>query len=162
MNPTYRILDVTCSARSIWYQKNRGDVVYGDIRVADIWVGKGKNGRRWKMSPNVQFDYTRLPFPNNHFKLVVWDPPHLINVGDNSWLAQKYGKLFADWRDNLRGGFDECFRVLEENGILIFKWSEAEKTTKEVLSLAPAEPLFGHTTRSKSKTNWLTFMKETK
>ena len=27
----------------------------------------------------------------------MFDPPHLLKVGKNSWLAKKYGKLPEDW-----------------------------------------------------------------
>lgn len=153
------ILDPTCSAKSIWFDKDNPDVIRGDIRVIDLWVGKGENGRRWDVRPDVQMDYTCMPFSDNCFEMVVFDPPHLKDLGLNSWLAQKYGKLFANWEDNIRGGFDECYRVLISGGFLIFKWNENQIPLKEILKLAPP-PLFGHTTGSKSKTHWICFVKE--
>jgi len=153
------ILDPTCSARSIWFDKARSDVIYGDIRVFNEFLGIGKNGRWWNVEPNVLFDYTFLPFPDNSFEMVVFDPPHLENLGLTSWLAKKYGKLFPDWRDNIRGGFDEFFRVLQPRGILILKWSEAQIKLSEILKLSDIKPLFGHTT-NKGTTHWICFMKE--
>ncbi|MDF3823072.1 anhydro-N-acetylmuramic acid kinase, partial [Leptospira sp. 96542] len=41
------------------------------------------------------------------FKLVAFDPPHLVRAGPRSWLAAKYGKLSQDWREDLRAGFAE-------------------------------------------------------
>jgi hypothetical protein len=104
------ILDVCCSARSFWYDKNNPDVTYMDIRELDTTTC---DGRRWKIDPDVIGDYTNMPFADGTFKVVVFDPPHLIHAGDNSWLAQKYGKLPHDWSDELRKGFAECMRVLE-------------------------------------------------
>lgn len=58
-----------------------------------------------------------MPFKDNTFQLVVYDPPHLINAGESSWLAKKYGKLNSDtWRQDLKQGFNECMRVLEDKG----------------------------------------------
>ena len=77
----------------------------------------------------------------------------------NRWLAAKYGKLSNNWRDDLRKGFAECWRVLEDGGILVFKWNETQVPIREVLALAPAEPLFGHLSGRKGLTHWLVFVK---
>ncbi len=74
-------------------------------------------------------------------------------------MSQRYGMLGRDWKGVLKKGFDECYRVLEDKGILIFKWSESEISLKKVLDLFPIEPLFGHTTGRAGKTKWLCFMK---
>jgi hypothetical protein len=153
------ILDPTCSAKSIWFDKNNPNVIHCDIRVEDLRVGIGENARDWNIRPDVQMDYLNIPFPANCFEMVVFDPPHLERLGLSSWLAQKYYKLFADWRDNLSRGFSECFRVLEPGGFLIFKWSEAQIPLADVLALVQYPPLFGHTTGSSSKTKWVCFRK---
>ena len=67
--------------------------------------------------------------------------------------------LGKDWEIMLKKGFEECFRVLEDHGILIFKWSEAEISVKRVLDLFHTKPLFGHTTGRSGKTKWMCFMK---
>ena len=154
------ILDPTCSARSIWFDKDREDVVYGDKRIEDLWVGKGKNGRQWNVRPDVQLDFTSLPFRSGSFEMVVFDPPHLKDLGETSWLYLKYGKLLPGWQDMIRAGFSECFRVLRSRGVLVFKWNENQVKVSEVLSLTNLSPMFGHTTGSKSKTHWLTFIKD--
>lgn len=93
------------------------------------------------------------------FKLVVFDPPHLVKVGENSWLAKKYGKLSEDWPRLLKQGINECFRVLDDYGVLVFKWNEDQVTVKEVLRAIDRQPLFGHTTGRSGKTMWMCFMK---
>lgn len=91
------------------------------------------------------------------FRMVVFDPPHLLRAGESSWLAQKYGKLNKEtWRDDLKQGFNECFRVLEPGGFLIFKWNEDQVKVTEVARLFPVQPLFG---QRGGKTHWLVFMK---
>ena len=74
-------------------------------------------------------------------------------------MTIKYGKLAQNWRETLRQGFSECWRVLDDYGVLIFKWSEKNIKLSEVAKLFPAGPLFGHTTGPKSHTHWVCFMK---
>lgn len=104
-------------------------------------------------------DFTNLPFEDNSFYMVVFDPPHLKTLGETSWMAKKYGKLPSNWQEVIKAGFDECMRVLKPNGTLVFKWNESEIKAIEILSLIPYEPLFGHTTGRQSKTIWMCFMK---
>ncbi|HWD30668.1 MAG TPA: hypothetical protein VG536_03715 [Pseudomonas sp.] len=63
--------------------------------------------------------------------------------------------LFGD----IRHGFAECFRVLEPEGILIFKWNETQVLVSELLALTDEKPLFGHKSGKREKTHWITFMK---
>lgn len=84
---------------------------------------------------------------------------YLLKVGKNSWLAKKYGKLTEDWPRVIKKGIDECFRVLDDYGVLIFKWNEDQITVREVLSAINRQPLFGHTTGRHGKTMWMCFMK---
>ena len=36
------------------------------------------------------------------------------------------------WKDMIKKGFQECFRVLKPNGTLIFKWNECRIPIKEI------------------------------
>lgn len=74
-------------------------------------------------------------------------------------LTKKYGHLTGNWREELRKGFAECFRVLKPQGTLIFKWAESDHPVSEVLALTPEKPLFGHKSGKKSATHWIAFMK---
>ena len=104
-------------------------------------------------------DVTNLPFPYESFRHVVFDPPHLLGTGEDSWLAKKYGKLYPTWKAMIKGGFDECMRVLKPNGTLVFKWSEVDITVGEVLKVIGYEPLYGHKSGKRQGTHWLAFMK---
>jgi len=104
-------------------------------------------------------DFTDLPFPENTFALVVFDPPHLQRNGANGWVGLKYGTLKGDWREELRMGFAECFRVLRHEGVLIFKWCENEIPLSQILALTPEKPLFGHRSGKRQNTHWVTFIK---
>jgi len=74
----------------------------------------------------------------------VFDPPHIERTGAKGLLSKKYGHLTGDWREMLRQGFAECFRVFKPQGTMIFKWSESDHPVPEVLKLTPEKPLFGH------------------
>jgi hypothetical protein len=81
-------------------------------------------------------------------------------MGEKSILRVSYGSLDkTTWKADLKKAIDECWRVLDDYGILIFKWNEEQVLLKEILLLFEFEPLFGHTTGSKSHTHWLCFMK---
>ena len=97
-----------------------------------------------------------MPFSDNTFKIVVFDPPHLIHAGADSWLAKKYGILPKDWKPYLKAGFDECMRVLEPDGILVFKWNEEQIKLNDVLKEFGKKPLLGD---QRGKTRWILFMK---
>lgn len=155
-----KILDVCCGGRMFWHDKNNHDAIYCDKRnEIQSFTDSGKE-RFLEIKPDIQADFTNLPFKDNTFFLVVFDPPHLIRAGQNSWLVKKYGKLGQDWKDEIKRGFSECFRVLKPNGTLIFKWNENQIKVSEILPLAGHEPLFGHLTGRNGKTHWFTFMKD--
>ena len=109
--------------------------------------------------PDMRLDFRDMPFADESFPLVVFDPPHLVRAGPRSWLAAKYGKLSDDWREDIRKGFAECFRVLKPDGVLVFKWNETQIKVSEVLSLTPERPLFGQVSGRGHMTHWLVFMK---
>ena len=93
------------------------------------------------------------------FSLVVFDPPHLRRVGENSWMRKKYGQLGENWREMLHDGFRECMRVLKPDGVLIFKWAETQIPAADVWAAIGERPLFGHHSGKKSQTFWGCFMK---
>jgi len=156
-----KILDVCCGGRMFWFNKNHPDVLYVDKRVMPPKiVGSGKDLRIRKCLPDQVMDFRNLDLPDSSFNLVVFDPPHLF-LGENSYMAQSYGALDKQtWREDLTKGFSECFRVLKSDGVLIFKWNEADILLKEILKLTDQEPLFGHPSGKAQKTHWVTFMKK--
>ena len=151
-----RILDVCCGSRMFWFDKKNKDVLFLDNRSEKHILC---DGRKLEIKPDIKMDFRNLNLPDNYFKLVVFDPPHLKTLGKNSWMSKKYGVLGKNWEEDLKKGFDECWRVLKPDGVLIFKWSENEIKIKEVLNLFNKEPLFGHTTGKNGKTKWMCFMK---
>lgn len=150
------ILDACCGSRMFWFDKQNPNAVFGDIREENHILC---DGRTLDIRPDVKMDFRDMPFPDNQFKLVVFDPPHLNKLGKSSWMAKKYGVLGLKWESDIKQGFDECMRVLKPYGVLIFKWNESQISGTQVLNLIPYKPLFGHTTGRQSKTIWMTFMK---
>jgi SAM-dependent methyltransferase len=164
MSAVRRVLDPCSGSRMMWLDRAHPDVVFGDIRretltVTDRSHGNPSGTRTLRIEPDVQIDFRALPYPDGTFSLVAFDPPHLERAGPRSWLAAKYGKLSDDWRADLRQGFAECLRVLDTDGVLVFKWNETQVRVAEVLALAPIAPLFGHISGRRGLTHWLVFMK---
>lgn len=150
------VLDACCGSKMLWFDNNNPITLFSDIRELETTLC---DGRPLVIKPDQINDFTDLPFDNNSFKVVVFDPPHLERAGDESWLALKYGKLSNQWRNDLTNGFSECFRVLEPDGILVFKWNETQIKTSEVLKCSPFKPMFGHISGKRADTHWILFMK---
>ena len=147
------ILDACCGSRMFWFDKENENVIFMDNRELEDTLC---DGRKLELKPEIVADFKNIPFPDNSFYLVVFDPPHLKQVGENSYMAKKYGKLNKDWPIDLKQGFKECMRVLKPNGTLIFKWNEQQIKLKQILDIIDYKPLFGN---RRDKTHWLCFMK---
>ena len=147
------IIDVCCGSKMFWFKKDNPNAVFMDIRELEDTLC---DGRKLIIKPDIIGDFKEIPFPDNTFKLAVFDPPHLVRAGENSWLAKKYGKLNDSWPQEIKQGFDECMRVIEPYGILVFKWNEDQIKIKDVLATINYKPLFGD---KRSKTMWMVFMK---
>lgn len=159
-----KVLDPCCGTRMMWFNKTDPRAIFCDQRSETITVtdnsrGNASGTRTLRIEPDTLMDFRAMPFADGQFKLVAFDPPHLVRAGPRSWLAAKYGKLGSDWRDDLRQGFAECWRVLETDGVLVFKWNETQVKLAEVLLLAPEKPLFGQVSGRSGMTHWLVFMK---
>lgn len=155
-------VDVCCGSRMFHFDRQNPDVVFCDNRaetheLADRSSSGGS--RSLVITPDVQCDFTALPFADEQFACVVFDPPHLIKNGKSGWLAKKYGVLRGEWRDDLRAGFSECFRVLRPLGTLVFKWSEHDIPVSQILALTPEKPLVGNRCGKTAKSHWIVFMK---
>nr|UWF95474.1 MAG: DNA methylase [Bacteriophage sp.] len=134
------ILDACCGGKMFYYDKNDERVLFQDIRNISTHLC---DGRLFEVKPDVQADFTNMPYEDETFSMVVFDPPHLLrNVGKSKMADMygslneksnptgyqqiKYGSLYSDWKDMLSKGFAECFRVLKTGGFLIFKWNETD------------------------------------
>lgn len=152
-----KILDACCGSRMFWYERNEPHTTYMDIRKEIIHYKDRQLERIAEINPDVIGDFRNMPFPDATFDLVIFDPPHLIKAGKESWLAKKYGTLdLMSWKSDIQQGFSECLRVLNQNGFLLFKWNEDQIPFKEVLKVIPKQPILGD---KKSKTKWSVFIK---
>lgn len=152
------ILDACCGPKMFWFDKKNPNVLFQDIRKEPAGYIKE---RPWcEVSPDIIQDFRNMPYSDKSFKHVVFDPPHLLHVGESGWQFKKYGKLDKNtWRKDLEKGFNECWRVLDDFGTLVFKWNEESISVNEVLRLFPEKPLYGHPTARSGKTKWCVFMK---
>ncbi len=143
-----------------WHDKTSPGVVFMDCR--EVPPGVDPVRPNFAVMPDFIGDFRSMPFADATFRLVVFDPPHLVRrdleAQTRSHMGIRYGALHVDtWRDDIKAGFRECLRVLDPAGFLIFKWAESSVKASEVLKLAPHAPLFGTRTGKSGATHWLTF-----
>lgn len=148
-----KILDACCGSRMFWFDKENEHTTFMDIREEQFEI----HDKKVNVKPDVIGDFRNMPFEDNTFDLVVFDPPHLKWVGHNSIMRAQYGQLDKDnWPEDISKGFDECMRVLKTNGTLVFKWSDVQINIREVLKAIKHEPLFGD---QRGATRWIVFVK---
>lgn len=156
MNDKKIILDACCGSRMFWFDKQNSNVVFADIRNEEHTLC---DGRKLIVNPDVIADFTDMPFADESFYHVVFDPPHMNKLGKSSYMAKKYGVLLPTWETDLKAGFDECMRVLKPYGTLVFKWNEVQIKASRVIEIFGKQPLYGHPTARHGKTTWMCFMK---
>lgn len=159
------VLDVCCGARMFWFDKSDRRALFVDKRSGAFTYKNGERQRDYLIwvNPDVIADFTALPFPNETFPMVVFDPPHFkaSTSDEKSYTTKKYGRLPPDWRDMLAAGFRECFRVLKQDGALIFKWCEYDIPVAEIVACSPVKPLFGNRYGKAALSHWIVFIKHT-
>lgn len=156
-----------CGSKMMWFDADdeRAEFVdkrretHRDERTLGT-KGWRENTRTIDVNPDTVADFTALPFDDETFWHVVFDPPHFERSGKMGWLAHKYGWLDGDWRKMLAAGFAEGFRVLKPGGTLIFKWTATENPVSEILKLTPMKPLYGHKSGKQAQTHWIAFWKQ--
>ena len=160
--PTPLVLDACCGPRSFWFDKKDKRALFVDRRrgiAPGVWGGVTYKVGGWIVDPDVVADFTKLPFEDSVFHLVVMDPPHEVRENATGCIGCKYESLRGKWREMIQSGFSECFRVLKSGGVLVFKWNEISVPLSEILKLTPEKPLFGHRSGKSSKTHWVCFLK---
>jgi SAM-dependent methyltransferase len=150
------ILDACCGSKMFWFDKDNAEVLFADQRTETHILC---DGRVLNIAPDIEMDFRDMPLANESFYHIVFDPPHMVNLGKTSWMAKKYGILNDTWKDDIHKGFNECWRVLKPFGTLIFKWNEDQIKVKDIIEIIGKEPLYGHKSGRQSKTIWLAFVK---
>lgn len=155
-----KVLDACCGSKMFWFDQNNPITTFQDKRTLDTNLC---DGRQLLVKPDVVADFTNMPWPDGVFKVVVLDPPHFDTGGDTGWQVLKYGRLpkgKVAWTEYLERMFSESFRVLDEDGILVFKWNETQIPVSKILSCCKYKPMLGHKRAGKSAdTHWILFMK---
>jgi hypothetical protein len=152
------ILDPASSMRAFYFDKQDNRVVFGDIREDETHLLT--NGQTITIKPDEVMDFRAIPYADESFQCVVFDPPHMLGLSEKSWMRKKYGVLQDDtWQNDIRQGFAECFRVLKTNGTLIFKWNEVSILLKDILLLTDQKPVLGHPSGKRMGTHWVLFIK---
>ncbi len=155
-----KVLDVCCGPKGMWFDKQDQRALYLDRRCETHKNNYPSGYKEMEIKPDIIGDFTNIQQPDNSFSLVVFDPPHIKRSETNAGeIGKRYGKLNGEWKEMLRKGFEECFRVLKPDGVLIFKWCEVEIPIKEILELTEHKPLFGHKTKKNLLTHWVAFIK---
>jgi len=112
------ILDATANQCVMW----KKSVYKPHIRL-DIDVNQ---------TPSVCGNYDSLPFKNDSFTLIAFDPPHLPNTGDSENSSKIFKKRYGinqqnpyGHADNIVSGFEpfliEAKRVLKPHGLILAK-----------------------------------------
>ncbi len=84
------VLDACCGSKMFYFDKNDPRVLFQDIRAVETTLC---DGRKFIVNPDVQADFTSMPYPDSHFRMVVFDPPHLLRNVGKSKMADMYGSL---------------------------------------------------------------------
>jgi hypothetical protein len=72
-----QVLDPACGGRKFYFDKNNPIVLFGDIRD-ESYVQC--DYRTLDVHPDQKMDFRSLPFKDNSFYLVMFDPPHLYRT----------------------------------------------------------------------------------
>ena len=129
----------TCAAvrEAFWWDKNHPDCIYMDIREEE--PGTIEFQPNWSVKPDVIGDYRDMFFDNETFHLIVWDTPHILEAKGGIMLM-KYGKLGYGWKDDMRRGFNEIWRVLKPHGVLCSNTMICPYLCQRCLSVSQCNP----------------------
>ena len=158
-----KILDACCGGRMMWFDKADERCLFADYRSEEMQIDHlpsqaGRSAK--KVRPDNIHDFRDMPYADEAFVHVVFDPPHVRGISLASVTGFSYGSLDKQtWQEDLRAGFSECFRVLCHGGTLIFKWNEVDIPLSQVLALTDHKPLYGHKSGKKAQTHWVAFLK---
>ena len=69
------ILDACCGGRMFYYDKNDERVLFQDIRNISTHLC---DGRKFEVKPDVQADFTNMPYEDECFQMVVLEIQSLL------------------------------------------------------------------------------------
>ena len=92
-----RVLDACCGSRMFYFDRQNPEVIYADNRELETTLC---DGRTLLIKPDVKMDFRDMPYPDNSFKVVVFDPPHLIHAGTGNSTGMRWttGRKLNYWK----------------------------------------------------------------
>ena len=123
-----------------------------DDKIADVTYGKGVFWKKIDVSkydlrksdlltcPETPYDFRDLPYPDDYFEGVVFDPPYVHNPGKlivdaNYRNAETTKGLYHRDIINLyRDGMLEATRILRPEGYLLIKCKDEIESSKQCMS----------------------------
>ena len=104
METNKKILDACCGPKMFWKDKHQPNTIFIDIRKMEKGYNDYRKNR--EIQPDIIMDFRKLEFPDKSFKLVCFDPPHIISASNNFRMARDYGILNKEtWKEDLKKGF---------------------------------------------------------
>ena len=103
-------LDATAGYRMMWKNKNPPHWIFMDKKI--------------EVRPDIQAVWEYLPFRNNVFNCVLFDPPHIVLWGTGT---PKIAENFGGWpykRDILPSIFKSIKEFARVSKRLVFKWCD--------------------------------------
>lgn len=134
-----KILDACCGSKLFWFDKKCNFATYMDIREETYEI----YNKKVNVKPDVIADFRDMPFEDCTYDLVVFDPPHLKWVGQNSIMKGQYGQLDKDrWPEDIKQGISEVTNRL--TGTKFTKKATNSSSWKKTLlgTAAPASGVF--------------------
>lgn len=159
------ILDATAGNRALWPNKNPPNVVFMDKET------------RLSTPPDIFAVWQKLPFRDNVFSLVYFDPPHSkfglnsVHMNPKGWSEPRIvegRKIGGTWWGSLESGWYGIFHKAQKefarvSNLLCFKWNTTSHSLEKVLRVFE-EWIETHRKnhnsdlkRGKSETWWITF-----
>jgi len=123
------ILDACCGPKEMYRGLHKRftdeEIVYIDIRKGHF--DRSQWGQpQLVVEPTIQTDLKHLPFQDEVFTLILFDPPHGGFTMD-TWMGIKYGGLtIPQFREMLAWANIEFARTLKPAGVLLAKIQEVD------------------------------------
>jgi len=106
------VLDCTYGYGKFWTEHTPQTLIGTDLNPDKALDGKST-------------DFTNLPYPDNYFATVIFDPPYKLNGTPSHQSDERYGvNTTVRWQDRhelINKGIEECARVLQPRGHLLIK-----------------------------------------
>jgi len=117
-------LDATAGYRMMWPTKQMEGWVYLD--------------KRPEVKPDLVAMWSNLPFRDNVFEVIMFDPPHLIDRGGMGKIIQKMREKYTTWsrrKDVAPTIFKAAKEFSRVGNILILKWYDDKVSLWQLYSV---------------------------